>query len=569
MVTYADIAEWLDVILRMPRIREVGDLRPGRAPEDYLPTEAWLLERFEAGTADPDAVLRGMLGIATDHWERVSADGLDGLEAIDRHAADMAGSAVRVPEGIAFRFGDLTFRMRLDATAPGAGGPVGMRELVEADGARRDTLLGRLTSTPGRAARAAMQLRKLDDVLIRVLAARAASAETGIPVARILTLHRIEGNLCVYPSTASLELGAGGGPPVGIPSAAGDDLPVGTGREPSHLPLQYTPSFGHLVWLADPDAARTAAEAAGITRLAMVTILVHTIGGDRVGGTPTFDAAIDVFAEWSAGNRAATSRVPVPYADRLVDARNRWRALEGGLDTATLDGHDGAGPRAVRLTPRDPVTFLTAMLADAATYMEALHDASWLTGSSTTRRLPEGLAAMRYNWQGTPDGILATICSACAAARAGRGAHALRAAVNRDPQLVRVLQDARVRWTAVETAARRAGRAAGLRGEALRAHVDGHVRVEQARALSVDPSASPGPLRPDRPDTPDQMWPRPEVRAWLLAPGNLDALEDFIAVAAAGTGTGAVRWGGYAKVRRYAIAHRRLHDFYRRVFPEG
>jgi hypothetical protein len=550
MVAFTDLAGIFDALRAGLPASTSEPLGPSRPAADYLPTQALLQQRIADGTVDATSLLLDMLLTVAPRWIEVQAGGIDELERVHVHAQAMAGTSVTVPPGLDYRYNNYAFRLSLDVTASASGGAVAMRALAEADGSRLDSLLARLTGTAARAAEAVMALRRFDDVLIRVLAARRAEQDTGLPVARIVTLHRLEGNLCVFPSDASLELG--------VPSAAGVDIPAfGAGREPTLINATMRPSFGHLVWLADEAAARAKAGTEDLPTFALSwAFMLQTIGGDRVASGLGVTPLIDHFSRWSTDNRMATGAAK-PYTSRLTEAQARWRALLDQLVTKPVQPHDGSpGQQALRMAPRDPVAFLAGVLAEGAMYQEALGSGALLVGAPTALRVPEGLAAARYNWQATPEGTAATIYSALSAARTG-GAGALRTAIRTDAAVTALLKNAANDVQTARAATRKRTKALPKREQDQ--EMNKAMRTVQSAAITVSPPSTP--LDPDYADSLDQLRLRPEVRDWLLRDDHLERLGRYFD--RAGTNV----WFGYPDVRRYGMTARRLHEFYARVFP--
>jgi hypothetical protein len=344
---------------------------------------------------------------------------------------------------------------------------------------------------------------------------------------------------------------------LGVPSAAGMDLPQGIGREPMLINSTMRPAFGHLVWLANAAAAQAKAGGESLPTFALSwAFMLQTIGGDRVASGLGQRPMIEHFARWSTDNRMALG-ASKPYANRLVEARARWNALLALMQSRTVTPHDGnAAPQAVRIAPTDPVAFLAGILAEGAMYQDALFSGSWLTGALTVQKVPEGLAAARYNWQGTPEGTAATVYTALAAARNG-GSGALKSAIASDAALTAVLKAAA---TDVQTKlADVKQRTKALPAAERRHQINKEMRIAHAAAISATPPYTP--MDPDYADSVDQLRLKPEVRDWLLQADHLIRLGNYFDKA--GTGV----WGSYGGLRRYGMTERRLHDFYARVFP--
>jgi hypothetical protein len=100
-------------------------------------------------------------------------------------------------------------------------------------------------------------LRTFDDTCVRYLAARKVAADTGTPLARVLALYRIEGNLCVFPSMSSILRGIPSGVLTGREGAWTDAriANVDAHVESTWIHQSLRPNMAHMVWLADDTDA--------------------------------------------------------------------------------------------------------------------------------------------------------------------------------------------------------------------------------------------------------------------------------------------------------------------------
>jgi hypothetical protein len=501
-----------------------GNLAPGRVQhaEAYLPTPNQLRDDIAAGL-DAKTLIRAYLPEVTKHWDDVNTVGLAELENIEAHAAAARNGPVRPVKGIRVKYEPLSFRLKLDLTTPARGGQVSARKIVTTSNGELDALLDRVTDTPDHAAQAVMALRRFDDVLIRVLSARQAAVLTKRPVAEALTLYREEGNLCVFPSKTSLD--------AGVPSAAPLDH---NGRpERTYIALLLRPNLSNLVYLADKTEANKAAGAASVEGLALASVFfTQTTGSDVIGGkwNPVDETKfVDFFGRWSSQNWLAGEMVDLP-ASAEADARERWDLLKANLSVKNLDGLSHTEPEALRVDPVDPVLMLGLVLTELVAFKRTLLNIDDLVGRPS-RPVGENLAAMRYNLQDNPSWALAVMVSAVRSVSAGRVSSPLRQAVNAEPKMKDVVKLARQKLADVKT------------------YYDAHPEKTSRERSDAESEAQV--------DVATQT----DFLDWLLSGNNLQVMEDFLA------GAPSPPWTSYPTVRSYGWHHRRLKDFYSRVFP--
>jgi hypothetical protein len=520
--------EIADVKALMKRLRlDEAELPGNYAPSNpdagaYLPTPNKLRDDIGAGL-DAKALIRTFLNEVSDHWDTLSTVGLAHLETIESQAIAARNGPVFPIPGFRVKYEPLPFRLGLDVASPGRGGSVGAREIVTARDSRLDALLDRVTDTPEHAAQAVMALRQFDDALIRVLAARKAADTTG-HIAEVLTIYREEGNLCVFPSKSSLD--------AGIPSAAPLDH---KGRpERTFIKLIFRPNIQHLVYLAGKAEAEHAAGASSIEGLALATVFfTQTIGSDVIGGkwNPVDESRlIDFYGRWSAENRVACAMTDETVNNAAVEGRDRWDTLKENLSITELPGPAAGDPPALRVDPVDPVELLAGVLPDGVAFKRALVDIDEVFGrpAPTVR---ENLAAMRYNLQTNPDWALAVMISAVLSVSSGRSSSALRQAVASEPRLKPVIKLAREKLKAAKAYNRR------------------------------HPELTPQQKNDNLSNAQAEAGKAPDFLDWLLSGNRLQVMELFLATAPYGP------WKGYRGPRSYGWHHRRLKDFYERVFP--
>lgn len=215
------------------------------------------------------------------------------------------------------------------------------------------------------------QLRRADDVVIRVLAARHAAGLTGRPIHEFLALHRVEGNLDVPPSTDSLDLG--------VPSASAE--------APTSIfyyvrKADQSIVWPHLIWLSTalgkygrefiefpPVAPKTEFD---VKEPAVIDWAVHLCGLDQLqklyllGRKPGQEMTV-AFGAWSDSNwkKARLSSTP-------AEAEKRWASL---VDNLALKEVPTAGSGVIRAAPKDPVKFAGGLLAEAQAMLLATRQA--------------------------------------------------------------------------------------------------------------------------------------------------------------------------------------------------
>ena len=222
-------------------------------------------------------------------------------------------------------------------------------------------------STPDAKVNALIQMRRLDNIFIRVQAAQMAKTAISRPVEEVMALYRVEGNLGVPPSSISLDR----------------MIPSDTPAEPSSMP--FYPKVGtkhvwpHLVWLAK-DIFKYGKD-----------ILDVTVDGDLVKEPALIDFALQICGldEWQQVyfirdkpmretfidfSDLMWTRAGISRGDRAA-AGARWDALISNL---VVKQFNVSGVSAVSITPTDPVKFLAGILAEAQAQLLASAETSLL-----------------------------------------------------------------------------------------------------------------------------------------------------------------------------------------------
>ena len=312
------------------------DISPVEPITTYLPDEAELAAELGAVSAAARAtrVTAYRDQVATT-WARANAAGLlPDLGRVRAREGEMATSAVQPTPGLSdSRPTFYREHLMLDAGLT-TGNRVG-RDLVI-----RAIMPASVSGTGARAANAIVQLRRLDDVLRRALTAQSVSTATGIPIEEVLAMYRVEGDMAMPPSRASLA--------AGIPA----------GRTDAATSLNPTPDISHLVVAIDP--VRVSGWTDDKIKEFGLTVWFVQIGGlDQVGGLPY--PREGPFATWSNNNWRRAGRT----TDTLAAARLRWSNAKTTVDVVRQPSA-GGGSTAVLAQVNNPEALVAAVLTEAA-----------------------------------------------------------------------------------------------------------------------------------------------------------------------------------------------------------
>lgn len=202
-----------------------------------------------------------------------------------------------------------------------------------------------ISNTPDNIVSAIMSLRRLNDVLIRVLSSQDAAQATGTPLSSVLSMYRVEGDMNVPPSYDSII----------------KEIPPSIIDARTHL--NPTPEISRLVWLADSDKLNNLTDEQ-IKEFALVEWFIQIGGLDQVGklNSPRRIS----FTVWSTNNwLKATSAVEgssQAESERRQKVRDeatkRWDDL---INNMMLDRVNYA----VRVMPKDPRLLISNILKEA------------------------------------------------------------------------------------------------------------------------------------------------------------------------------------------------------------
>ena len=376
-----------------------GGVGPNGGVERFLPTTAGfppLLPDEPARTA----FLSTYLAEVRANWTALDSRGLIGkLE----HARTVTPAVAHTP-------GVLTGGLRVESQLEeyllldnrSGGDPLAeetRRTLVGYEMLKGTRALSSVTDTTNHAIEALMNLRRLNDVLLRARIALKVADEIGVPAAQVLAMHRVEGNLNVPPSAASTH--------GGIPSGTKDYSPTQTS-------LNLRPDLGYLIMVFSQAKVGAALTDPDIKDLCVALWAVQTAGLDQVGGlspprrTP--------FRAWSAANWQAAGLPAATGSTHAADALQRWDDMIAQLSvTRKPDGSDEVWIVEVA----DPLVFVAGLLKEALALQLALGKLqsfmSTVPPSMAGRQLPAPMAYLQFH--AGSDNFRALLVRAVAAAR--------------------------------------------------------------------------------------------------------------------------------------------------------
>jgi hypothetical protein len=365
--------------------RELTRLQPAEEAAAYIPDVAELQDRLSAMTErDRHTFVLAFVSVVRHQWHLADALGLvSRLENIPTATRKMALNPVQpiaeLPQNAPQVYGH-----KLQSNVSGSSGTRLGRQLVMGDIAP-----AAVAATPAAATNAIMSLRRLNDVLTRVLSAQATSQATGTPIEDVLALYRVEGDLAVPPGLASLE--------AGIPSGTTNAAAL----------INPRPDFTHLVWLVAPEVVRDRNDPSrdladdSIKERALTHWFVQLGGLDEVGLLPQPKQMN--FARWSSKNwldANNTDPVSVYRVRAFYDAWNRWSAQIDNLEVRRLSS-ETASSRAVMVAPKDPQLLISGILSESVMRHRAggklVNLLGALPAGAASPDLTPGLAYLQYN----------------------------------------------------------------------------------------------------------------------------------------------------------------------------
>ena len=370
------------------------------------------------------------------------------------------------------------------------------RELIEG----RSTLVA-VTRSAAKAEEAVMHLRRLEDVLLRVQAARDAASLTASPLHEVLALYRVEGDLGAPPSQSDLT----------------DGIPSGTDDASSSIDGPALPDITHLVVLLHPGArmagfidlgidADLEIQGAGLkywfVQIAGLDVVGHQIRDWRTN-----------FAAWSSVNWAAAGAALPPGVDHLKAAEDRWDALVANM---VISSAAGTNSSAVQIAPTDPRLMVAGILAEAMMWLRQQGRIDQLlTVAAPPGRLSPGMSYLHYH-AGT-EGLRAIFVRAL-----------LAVLQSQDPASLALRQDLRADLALTDALTR-------IEADVSRRSVL-PFKHQVPRLLSVWPLAEP----------------------WLATAARLDAMGNFIETAGSS-------WSSWREHRGNLSRYRQIAEYYHRL----
>lgn len=399
----------IQILQELARQLAPSSIAPTATAESFLPDRADLLATLSAAAART-AKVTAYLGQVRTRWNALDADGTitkleetRRLDQVMRTDPGVVQPLAGLPQNDVDAFHDL-FAVDLAGE--------------NANRLGRDLMVGTatvaaVTDTAAHATDAILNLRRLDDVLLRVLAAKHAAAITSTGLEQVLAMYRTEGNLDAPPSADSLR--------DGIPSGTVD----------AKTSLNPTPDITHLVWLADPGHFSGMTDDA-IREFALRCWFVQIGGLDEIGKLPAPLASN--FMAWSSGNWTAVGLFPA--ATSLAAARTRWDNL---LATLELSRPAAGGVMALMVVPRDPLLLISGVLQEAVVFQRRLGKVedllSGLPAGHGLATLTPGMSYLRYHAGVEQFQALLVSAVVRAAGTAGPKYAALRTAIRADAAL--------------------------------------------------------------------------------------------------------------------------------------
>jgi hypothetical protein len=407
-------------------------IEPGTAATAYLPHAAGLRKQLQPlSQADRAKRVTDEFTPVLADWQQATADGSLTMLARVRPAEKTAqATGPRVPADLP---GAVPKFLREDLDLAASTGAALGQALLTGAVTVTDAAKGSLTAT-----QAIVGLRRVQDILFRLRAARAAAVATGGAPELVLALYRTEGALGMPPSADSID--------GGVPSGT-------TGAVTSLVPR---PDISHLVWLAGSAPFAGYADSA-IAAFATTSYLVQIAGLDVLGGLPPGGPAYQTwtYQTWKAAG-----------VDNLGTALGRAILLRDAVTLRRISPPAPAAP-AIAAPVKNPVTLLTTVLGDAVQLLRTFTKPEWLFGPPP---LPAGapaaidlpLAYLRYNI-GT-DQVRLLLASAVIAAADTTGARrkALRTRIAATPGLRSTLNSTLTAAGPLKTNAQKAAAAAAV-----------------------------------------------------------------------------------------------------------
>jgi len=316
--------------------------------DQCVPVAADLTSLYDANRAQLEQHIAGYLAAVRARWARAEAQGLiQYLQNSESMQAQMASQDVKWIDGLRGKrfskyydrlwFGQLPVTLAIDLV-----------QQAEA------TALQNITVDKPTLLESVYQLRRLDDLLIRILAAKTAADLTGCTLAEVLTLYRTEGNLGVPRDAESIDQL--------IPPREPDHY---EGTKLNYYDLPNSPNFSSLVYVWGSNQLGTEDIA---INAAITDWMIHIAGLDIINQVN--------FGEWSARNWSAQTGTPVTPDSRramIDELRTKMRVEAVYRDAAgnlqVINGIPVPYDGFVRVLPTDTEFLISRILAEAVLFL--------------------------------------------------------------------------------------------------------------------------------------------------------------------------------------------------------
>lgn len=382
----------------------VGSIRPAGAPEAFFTTEAQLPALLAPlSPASREKAIRDAVLWVANWW--ISLDGnpdtqayLPRLQAVRSVAAQAinsfpAGLEPKDDEGNVREL-QLDWHLKLDqaevAKKP-ADERVGTRdawEHVKRQLGGQPYDVAAESKTAEGAARLLGQARRLVDVLLRLLIAGQAAAQSGMPLAVVMALYRTEGDLAVPPQRDSL-LGTDRPEVPGPNGNVRVPLPPGRSKFPGRN-MNPAVEFGHLVWAAGKQAVEDAGYLVRQQDLANLQFHILIAGLDAMW----IDGIIvkpGGMKGWLAANRTELLGEMLSYeVERLA-----WKEFSDRY--AHLVEWESASRDDWAFTPGNTGAYTAGIVEEGARFLRRMGGWDEFVGGPASNRLPDILAYLNYH----------------------------------------------------------------------------------------------------------------------------------------------------------------------------
>lgn len=329
------------------------DNRTVRSPDDseldqYIPSNDDLTRLFDNNRGTLESNLAAYLDIVRERWNRAESEGIREILNQSRSIqSQMSGQDVKWIDGrYGLRGSKISmFYHRVSSEQESVALAISL--VTEAD---PTVAIQNMTADKPLLLESVAELRRLDDLLIRILSAKKAATLTGCTLAETLALYRTEGNLGVPRSAESIDLLI---PPREPGYTEGSSF--------SYYEKTNSPNLSSLVYLWEADHFTSEDEA---KNEALIAWLVHVAGLDYYASLGPEIARISSVL-WSTQMGSPVSEASRQTAFDQLKANLR---IETVLRNASGDFEITSGlisGEMVRVLPLDNELLISSILAEA------------------------------------------------------------------------------------------------------------------------------------------------------------------------------------------------------------